>query len=102
MDALSESIHGAAKREIPNSAQAKLLNAFIFYQLETPQIAANLKLLPKAEFNCSVFNQKSRFSNYFQSFVVYLQKAVDGAVDKRIIRRLLRQNGLREVLNETE
>jgi hypothetical protein len=30
------------------------------------------------------------------------QKAVDGAVDKRIIRRLLRQNDLRGVLNETE
>ena len=30
------------------------------------------------------------------------QKAVDGAVDKRIIRRLLRQNDLREVLDETE
>jgi hypothetical protein len=34
------------------------------------------------------------------SFVVYLQKAVDGAEDKRIIRRLLRQNGLREVVVE--
>ena len=31
---------------------------------------------------------------------MYLQKAVDGAVDKRIIRRLLRQNDLREVLIE--
>jgi hypothetical protein len=31
---------------------------------------------------------------------MYFQKAVDGAVDKRIIRRLLRQNGLRDELVE--
>jgi hypothetical protein len=31
---------------------------------------------------------------------MYFQKAVDGAVDKRIIRRLLRQNDLREVVVE--
>jgi len=34
------------------------------------------------------------------SFVILLQESVDGAVDKRIIRRLLRQSDLREVLVE--
>jgi len=44
--------------------------------------------------------KKSTFSSYFDPIVINFQKAVDGAVDKRIIRRLLRQNGLREVMIE--
>ena len=44
----------------------------------------------------------SALSNYFQSFVVYLQKAVDGNFEARIIRRLLRRNGLQIGLFDAE
>ena len=42
------------------------------------------------------------YLNEIEWFIIYLQKAVDDAVDKRIIRRLFRQNDLRGMLNETE
>ncbi len=101
-DVFYTSARRGEERSAEFSAGQSVYYVFCFYQLETLQIPTTLKLLPKAEFNRSFCNQKSALSNYFQPFVVYLQKTVDGAVDKRIIRRLLRQNGLRDVLDETE
>jgi hypothetical protein len=37
------------------------------------------------------------FLHSFHSFVIYSQESVDGAEDKRIIRRLLRQKDLRVI-----